>query len=68
MFTDPDVIDARIRILSDTLNINRDRVVAWAFAQAVLAALWLVEDDEPVPPDHPWLTLALLLEERCSLR
>lgn len=66
VFTDPDVIDARIRILSDALSLNRERVVAWAFAQAVLATIWLVEDGEPVAADHPWLTLARQLEDRCS--
>ena len=68
VFTDPAVIDARVRIVSETLNLDPIRVTSWAFAQAVLAAIWLVEDNEPVTEDHPWLTLAALLEQRCLSR
>ena len=65
LFTDPAVIDARVRIVSDALNLDTARVVAWAFAQAVLASIWLAEDNEPVAPNHPWVSLARALEERC---
>jgi streptomycin 6-kinase len=58
LFTDPRVIDARVRRFSGELTLDRSRVVAWASTQAVLAAIWLIEDGEPVQPDHPWLTLA----------
>lgn len=68
LFTNAAVIDTRVRILSETLHLDSARVVAWGFAQAVLATIWLVEDDEPVMDNHPWLALARLLEERCSLR
>ena len=68
VFTDPAVIDARVRIVSEALNLDPIRVTSWAFAQAVLAAIWLVEDNEPVTEDHPWLTLAALLEQRCLSR
>ena len=68
VFTDPAVIDARVRILSEALNLDPVRVTSWAFAQAVLAAIWLVEDGEPVTADHPWLTLGRVLGERCSSR
>jgi streptomycin 6-kinase len=68
VFTDPAAIASRVRILSGALALDADRIKAWAFAQSVLATIWLIEDDEPVPPDHPWLTLARRLEERCSSR
>jgi streptomycin 6-kinase len=58
LFTDPHVIDARVRRFSGELTLDESRVVAWASTQAVLAAIWLIEDGEPVQPDHPWLTLA----------
>ena len=64
VFTDAPVIEARVRILSQALRLDPARVIAWAFAQAVLATIWLVEDREPVHPDHPWLTLARILEQR----
>ena len=66
VFTESAVIDSRVRHLSMALTLDRARVVQWAYAQAVLAAIWLVEDGEPVAQDHPWLTLARALEERCS--
>ena len=66
LFTDPAVIDARIRILADALRLDAARITAWAFAQAVLATIWLIEDGEPVGPPHPWLALAHTLEGRIS--
>jgi streptomycin 6-kinase len=64
VFTDPAAIDARIRILSEMLNLDSVRVTSWAFAQAVLAAIWMVEDGEPVTDRHPWIALAQALRER----
>ena len=66
IFTDATVIDSRVQVLSDALHLDSARVVGWAFAQAVLAMIWLVEDGEPVPPHHTWLSLARALETRCS--
>lgn len=64
IFTDPTVIDTRLRILSQALHLDPARLVAWGFAQAVLATIWLAEDSELVHPDYPWLTLARILEQR----
>jgi len=63
MFTSAPVIVARVQWFSKALHLDRSRVVGWAFAQAVLALLWMVEDGERVMPDHPWLTLARALEQ-----
>lgn len=38
------VLDRRVRVLSERLDIDRERVAAWGFAQAVLSAWWSVED------------------------
>lgn len=64
VFTDPAVIDSRVHILCDALHLDAARVMGWAFTQAVLAVIWLVEDREPVQPDHPWLSLARALDYR----
>ena len=54
-FAAPGIIDRRVRIVCETLGWNRDRVLRWCFAQAVLSAIWSIEDDnEPVP----WLAVA----------
>jgi streptomycin 6-kinase len=42
--------------------LNADRVLGWAFAQAVLAAVWLREDGVAVSDDHPWLALARIMQ------
>jgi streptomycin 6-kinase len=45
-------------VFENTLRVNSSRVLRWAFAQAVLATIWLVEDGLPVEGGHPFLTLA----------
>lgn len=38
------LLERRIDVLSTELDLDRDRVRAWGFAQAVLAACWSLED------------------------
>ena len=38
------VLARRVAIFSDTLQADRQRVAGWAFAQAVLSAIWSLED------------------------
>jgi streptomycin 6-kinase len=42
----PAVADRRSHIIAERLGLDRWRVVAWAFAQAVLAAVWAWEDGQ----------------------
>jgi len=58
VFLDARRIHARIDCFTDRLQLNPDRVAGWAFAQAVLAAVWLIEDGFAFDRDHPWLELA----------
>jgi streptomycin 6-kinase len=44
--------------LAGALRVEGDRVLQWAFAQAVLSAIWAVEDGFTVEPDNPTVTLA----------
>lgn len=37
-------IDARLSIIEQNLNLNMDRVIKWAYCQAVLAAIWAGTD------------------------
>ena len=40
------------------LKLNYDRALAWGFAQAVLSAIWSVEDGFAVDAGNPSLRLA----------
>jgi len=44
LFATPAIIDRRVRILCERLLLDRARVLGWCFAQAVLAAIWAVEN------------------------
>jgi len=35
-----------------------ERTLQWSFAQAVLAAVWAVEDGVVIGPDSGWIALA----------
>ena len=44
LFRSPATIGRRIRQYEAALHLDADRMLAWAFAEAVLSAIWLVED------------------------
>jgi streptomycin 6-kinase len=43
-FADPAIIDRRVGIICERLGFDRARVLGWCFAQAVLSAVWAVQD------------------------
>jgi streptomycin 6-kinase len=55
------VVVRRIDRFAARLPIDRERVAAWAYAQAVLSAIWSVEDSGTVESDAPALQLATAL-------
>lgn len=57
---DPAVINRRLKTFTATLNLDHSRVLRWSFAQAVLSAIWNIEDGEPVY--YPTLKLAHTLK------
>lgn len=61
-FSSPRAIERRLAGLGDHLLIARDRTLAWAYAQAVLSAIWMIEDGAPVAPDDPVIRLAQGIE------
>lgn len=63
LFTNRATIERRLGILTTKLPLNHTRVLQWSFAQAVLSAIWGVEDGYPVEPNHPALLLANTLKE-----
>ena len=58
LFVDPAAIEKRITHFASTLAIDAVRTLRWAFAQAVLAALWSVEEGGNVDARHPFIRLA----------
>jgi streptomycin 6-kinase len=61
-YTAPGVVEERLRIYSARLHLDPERILAWAYAQAVLSAIWLVEDGIAVAPDAPPIHLARTIE------
>jgi streptomycin 6-kinase len=55
-------IERRVSIFTGALALDSERVLGWSFAQAVLSALWSIEDGEPVAADAPVLNLARLID------
>ncbi len=62
-FSSPKVIERRITLFQKRLTIKPDRVLAWAYCQAVLSVIWMIEDGLPVEPDNTTLLLARRMEE-----
>ena len=62
LFTDASTIERRLRQLTVALHVDATRVLGWAFAQAVLSAVWDWEDGEPAESRAPALLLARTLD------
>ena len=58
LFASRATIERRVDTFTSALNVDRDRVIGWAFTQSVLSAIWSVEDGEPVDASNPSLQLA----------
>ncbi|HET9267580.1 MAG TPA: aminoglycoside phosphotransferase family protein [Vicinamibacterales bacterium] len=58
LFTDPGVARRRARAFAASLGLDESRLLGWAFSQAVLAAIWMIEDEGHLDPDCPCVTLA----------
>ena len=54
------ILSRRISLLSHGLGINQRRIRLWGFAQAVLAAVWRLEDNSEIV--EPLLTYARILD------
>ena len=61
LIASPSNIERRVTTFASRLSVNAERVLRWALAQAVLSAIWSVEDGERVGPETPALRLATTL-------
>jgi streptomycin 6-kinase len=58
LFLSRSTIERRLKQFTDRLPLDYERVLAWAFAQAVLSAIWSIEDGFAVDSMNPALRLA----------
>lgn len=62
LFARASTVERRLqRFASSRLNVDIRRALAWAFAQAVLSAIWAVEDRFAVDASNPSLQLAAVI-------
>jgi streptomycin 6-kinase len=62
LYSDRHVVARRLTRLCSALQLDYGRAVRWAFALAVLSAIWEVEDNGVVRPNSPALVLARAIE------
>ncbi len=58
LFVQPGTVERRLKRLASRLNLDFRRALAWGFAQAVLSAIWGVEDGFRVDARNPGIRLA----------
>jgi streptomycin 6-kinase len=62
LYVSPKMVESRLGAYAARLDIVRERALAWAYAQAVLSAIWEVEDGLPVTAENPAILLANTIE------
>jgi streptomycin 6-kinase len=62
VFADPAVIERRVALFASWWGVDDGRLLRWAYAQAVLSAIWHVQDGRVVGEGSPSLALARTLE------
>jgi streptomycin 6-kinase len=58
LFAQPSTINKRVDAFAKALSLDAGRILGWAFAQAVLAAVWELEDDGVLSAGIGWIALA----------
>ena len=62
LFANPATVNRRLVTLTTLLHLDHTRAIHWSFAQAVLSAIWDVEDGYNLEPNNPSLLLAQILK------
>ena len=63
LLTSPETIRRRLDLLVPSLKLDYQRTVAWSYAQAVLSAIWQIEDGGEIGYDNSALRLAHALRK-----
>lgn len=58
LFASPATVTRRLSQFATTLHLNRARAAEWGYTQAVLSAIWSIEDGFDITADSPVLRLA----------
>jgi streptomycin 6-kinase len=58
LFASRETVERRLKCFETGLGLDSDRALAWGFAQAVLSAVWSIEDGFAVGAGSPHLKLA----------
>src|ERR1044072_8210017 len=58
LFTSPQIVERRLKCYGAKLGLDPERALRWGFAQAVLSAIWSVEDGFAVDASSPSIMLA----------
>jgi streptomycin 6-kinase len=58
LFVDAMTVEKRLNVFASKLRIDAERALRWTFAQAVLAALWKLEDGADLTPHDPFVRFA----------
>jgi streptomycin 6-kinase len=58
LFASSHAVERRVRRYADILKLDADRILMWAFAQAILSAIWSVEDGFTVDEADASIVLA----------
>jgi streptomycin 6-kinase len=67
LLTDPATIKRRLEILTTSLHLDYSRTLKWSYAQAVLSAIWEIEDGYGLDSTNSALLLARTLREAFRL-
>lgn len=63
LFLPVSTIQQRVERFAIQLDLSAERILGWAFAQAVLSAMWALEDGVAVDESHPWLAFAAAVRD-----
>ena len=58
LFASPKTVENRLMLYGSRLKLDSERALGWCFAQAVLSAIWSVEDGVAVDATNPSIMLA----------
>ena len=58
LFANAATVKRRLEILTTELKLDYSRALHWSYAQAVLSAIWDIEDGHEITPNNPSLLLA----------